>query len=214
MDTVERQKLRLEILKKLCEALNYDINNTMNNVYNVIELFTENKEYIWSNLSYLEEKGYVQYKLFKGIASVDNEPKNIKLTSKAIDLIEKLETNMPTDYYQQDFSSTALSNFRDINNSYIILNSPNASITIPNNDSEKILNYLKDLLEKNPNNQTIKDIYEKTEEKIKNNTLTKDYLQGVGFALTAVFNMGISITSNLLTPEIIALFNMAKTLIP
>jgi hypothetical protein len=131
MEATERQKLRLQILKKLCEKLNYSLNYHINDNKTVFELLPDSSEDdILDNILYLNEKGYVvsDFLNFDKIPK-DKALKNLRLTTKAIDLIEKLETNIPTEYYQQDFSISALNNFRDIINSVIIINSPNSSIT-------------------------------------------------------------------------------------
>jgi hypothetical protein len=145
MNAIERQEFRLEILKKLCGVLNSDLDKTLEQNGAIFKLFPNcSEEELLSNSSYLEEKGYITYKsiALHGITL----PIMIKVTTRAIDLIEKIETKMSTADYEQDFSKTALNNFSNIINSQIIVSSPGASINISNNEEIELTKYLDDLM--------------------------------------------------------------------
>ncbi|WP_253728987.1 hypothetical protein [Treponema sp. OMZ 857] len=127
MTALERQQLRLRILKVICEYLNFDLNNTMVQKGTIFELIPDiDKEEIIKNILYLGEKGYLKYSLIHlhGYAF----PTMIQLSILAIDLVEKMEMKMPTDEYENDFSKTAITNFSNITNSQIIVNSPGSNI--------------------------------------------------------------------------------------
>lgn len=198
MTALERQQLRLRILKVICEYLHFDLNNTMVEKGTIFELIPDiDKEEIIKNILYLGEKGYLKYSLIHlhGYAF----PTMIQLLIPAIDLVEKMEMKMPTDEYENDFSKTAITNFSNITNSQIIVNSPGSNITITDNQESELIAYLNDLVKKNNNNIALRNIVETTVQKIKQKRVSMDFLKGIGSAL---MSFGISITSNLLTPSV------------
>jgi hypothetical protein len=198
MDTLERQQFRIKILEEVCKALNFDLNKTLERNNAIFEMFPSiDPEDIISGILYLGEKGYLKYHPIHYMGEI--MPTMIKLQSRAIDLIEKIQTNMPTENYEKDFSKIALTNFSNIHNSQIIVNSSNAQINISKNEHEEILKYFDDLLRNNVDNIPVKNIIEKTEEEVRKGKATKDYLRGIGSAL---MSMGISLASNLLTPTV------------
>ena len=209
MNTIERQELRLNILKKLCEVFNFDMNDSLDNHGGIGTVFPdiEHKELL-SNISYLKEKGYIEFDPFKSCAMETFTPMRLGITGKTVDLIEKIEAKMSTEKYEQDFSSTALYNFTNVSHSNIIVQSPGASITITNNEGDDVLKYLNDLLIRNNNHPALKSLVSEAEEKIKNNKATKDYLHGIGMGLKVFMNMGMSIASNLLTPKVAGLLGI------
>jgi hypothetical protein len=204
MNATERQEFRLEILKKLCDVLNFDLNKTLEQNGAIFELFPNcSEEELLNNISYLEEKGYITYKsiALHGITL----PIMIKVKTRAIDLIEKIETKMSTADYEQDFSKIVLNNFSNIKNSQIIVSSPGASINISNNEEIELTKYLDDLIKNNPQNEALNKIIDKTKNEIKNKKATKEFLRGISSAL---ISMGISLTSNLLTPSIMKILGI------
>jgi hypothetical protein len=197
MNVFERQRLRLDILKKICEAYNYNIGNTFANSNAIFELFPDiDKEEVLSELLYLREKGYLKFDM---ILILKPTPMNIQLEHRAIDLVEKVSTGIPTVEYEQDFSRTVLNQFSQINNSQIVINSPNIQIMITQTESIELLDYLDELVKKNQNNAILQGLFENTKNEIKQGKATKEYIRGIGSVLA---NIGISLASNLLTPVI------------
>jgi hypothetical protein len=204
MNAIERQEFRLEILKKLCEILDFDLNKTLERNGAIFKLFPDcNEEELLNHISYLKEKGYITYTsiALHGFSL----PIMIKVTTRAIDLIEKIETKMSTEKFEQDFSKLALNNFSNIINSQIIVSSPGANINISNNDENEIEKYLDDLIKNNPQNKILKNIINNTKNEIKNKTATKDFLRGIGSTL---MSFGVSLASNLLTPTVQAILGI------
>lgn len=198
MTALERQQLRLRILKVICETLNYDLNNALDRNNQIFELIPDvDKEEIIRNVLYLGEKGYLKYSLIHlhGFAF----PTMIHLLTPAIDLVEKIETKMATDKYENDFSKTAITNFSNISNSQIIVNSSGANITITEREESELIAYLNELVKNNSENIPLKSIVENTVKEVKNKRASKEFLKGIGSVL---MNFGISIASNLLTPGV------------
>ena len=143
MNALERQEFRLQILKVLCETLNYDMNSTLERNDQIFELFpNHSKDEVIQNIVYLGEKGYLKYSPihYRGFSL----PTLIKLLVPAIDLVEKIETKMPTTSYESDFSQNAITNFSNITHSQIIVNSPGASISITSSEENELINFLPD----------------------------------------------------------------------
>lgn len=204
MNALERQQLRLRILKVICETLNYDLNNVLDRNTQIFELIPDvAQEEIIRNVLYLGDKGYLKYSLIHlhGFAF----PTMIRLLTPAIDLVEKIETKMATDKYEDDFSKTAITNFSNINNSQIIVNSPGANITITEHEESELIAYLHELVKNNSENTPLKNIVENTIKEVKSKHASKDFLKGIGSAL---MNLGISIASNLLTPGVASILGI------
>jgi len=200
MDVTERQQYRFNILKKIYDELKGNYNETILD-YKFVELFPKNEvKNILDILKYWNERGYISINRPKSIAVAGNE---IKLTSQGIDHVEKPTADASTEKYQQDSSMTVI-NYGNMTNSPISNASFGASITITQNEGYEVLLYLQDLLKRN-NNPALEIIVENTESKVKNNNATRDYFQNLGKAL---LNMGISITSNLLTPSVATLLGI------
>jgi len=198
MTSSKREEFRIKVLEVLCEELNFDLNKTLVENNAIFELFPDiDQEDTLSTVLYLGEKGYLSYHIQRFMGEC--MPYNIKLQSKAIDLIGKIQRDMPIEKYEQDFSRNALSNFSNIYNSQIILNSPNSHAIYSSNEMSELLKYLDSLKNENMDNRALQKIVENIEGEIKNNTASKEFLRGIGSSMK---NMGINLATNLLTSGI------------
>jgi len=121
--TLKRQEFRLQILKTLCKELNFDITNFLTPDSKIFELFPDENQNIVKEMTYLREKDYLTFQTDRRMGNLIFL-RTIKVKAKAIDLIEKIQTNTQTKEYEQDFSQDALMNFSNIYNSQILVNSP------------------------------------------------------------------------------------------
>jgi hypothetical protein len=197
--TLQRQEFRLRILKTLCAELNFDITRSLMPDQKIWDIFpAESRQDIVKEMMYLKDKGYLLFKLVPLMAEIF--PIMIKLETKAIDLIEKLDTGMPTTIYEQDFAKESLVSFSNISNSNIIFKSPNSQIINGTSDEGKgLLKYFEDLATQNKDNAAALKIISNATEKIKNNTATTDKLNTL---VELLKSFGISLGSNLLTPTV------------
>jgi hypothetical protein len=88
MNKSEREEFRLEILRVLCETLNFDVTKKLEDTNAIFRLFP-GKDHgdIIREIFCLGEKGYLTYDIW--YLSGDTMPIKIQLRSKAIELIEK-----------------------------------------------------------------------------------------------------------------------------
>lgn len=204
MNATERQSLRLNILKLLCETLHYNLDERLF-IKQILELLPNiSKEEITSQLLYLQEKGYLN--LTTSDTNMGIFISIIKLTAHAIDLIEKIENNMNIDEYLNDFSKDSITSFSNINNSQIIINSPNSQIIIDSNESKLLIEFFSKLIEINNDNKTVKDLSANAIKEINSGTASKDYLKAIGQTLLSIGN---SVIANLITPTIAFLLGIS-----
>lgn len=144
MNVNERDFYRLSILKKLCEVTDYNISVQLIQAKQIIEIFQlqtdEEYETFLGAITYLTQKGYIDSKTIP-MAHGFTQIFMLQLTAYGLDLIETIERKASITKYENDFSSTSLIQLQNISNSNIIINSPNATITLNNTiDAIKALN--------------------------------------------------------------------------
>lgn len=145
MTVIERDEYRLNILKKLCEATEYNCGNEVVQTGEIIELFglqtDEEYETFLGAIDYLKQKGYLTCEIKEFVdGSVDIYM--LKLTAHGLDVVERMERKAPLAEYENDFSKEAVVSVGNIQNSSVIINSPNASVTF--NQIVRTINQLDD----------------------------------------------------------------------
>ncbi|MCL2175856.1 MAG: hypothetical protein FWB73_08940 [Treponema sp.] len=104
--SVKQQELGLKIAAELCSQLNYSTTNSLNISSLKKEFSSTDKTELINVIAYLKQKKYVKY------SSFNNEPYEIYLTEKGVDLVETLESNKVFSRYSADFSTEVLQNMR------------------------------------------------------------------------------------------------------
>ena len=134
MNKKERDEYYLNILTKLCHEVDYNTTKEIIQVPDIAKIF---QDYIKEDdcsdfnvaISYLESKGYLISEM-RFVQRGLNFPWRLKITSSGIDLIDRLENQQDCISYSKDFLVESLNSISNINNSNIIINSPNASIKV------------------------------------------------------------------------------------
>jgi|GEM_PF-3899708 len=198
MNNIEKKELREKILEKIYELLNGNLNEHLENHNKIINSFSGIEEsIILGEMQYLEQMGFLSYKLYNGIASLYPVPIKIKLTAKAIDFIEN--NNSLSGSNNNNSNNSYNINIENINSSQFVVGSDN-NITFSTNDENILINYLENLLELNKENIQLKNIINQTKQDIKTTSLSDKIFYGVGLSLKSLANMGLGIATNLLTP--------------
>lgn len=132
MTIEERDLYRLSILKKLCVETDFDLNESIMQMNKIIQVFgietDEQYKTFLSAVSYLNQKGYLESKTVPVLRGV--QLYSIKPTVYGIDLIERIERKTSLSSYEEDFSRSAIMSLGNINNSNVVINSSNVSITL------------------------------------------------------------------------------------
>ena len=134
----ERQIKRIEVLKSIAKIAEF---NPAKVVY-AENVFETNKSLSQSDIVghvfYFREKGYLQLAPL-GSNGLPDWFAWAKITSKGIDLIEKLEDGRDTTEYENDFSKQVLNNYTmnigSVNNSPFQIATQNSNQTINSNES-------------------------------------------------------------------------------
>ena len=132
MTVIERDEYRLNILKKLCEATDHNIRIGIVQTDEIIKLFgiQTDEEYVTFSgaIDYLKQKGYLTCEI-KEFVDGSVAIYMLKLTAHGLDVVERIERKAPLAEYENDFSKEAVISVGNIQNSSVIINSPNASVT-------------------------------------------------------------------------------------
>jgi hypothetical protein len=204
MNANVRQIRRIEILKVLCDKLNYNINEYIVTYQSVKDLFNDiDNDELYSHLSFLKQKNYLSFN--EQYADDQPQPMIFRLTVASIELIEALETNMETKKYEEDFSPEVLHNFHNITNSTIIIDSQNMNIYITNTENDELVCYFESLLKEKEINSQTKDLVSNVLANIKSEKPSKEYLKGIGQGLLSI---GGAVISNVITPTIAKLLGI------
>lgn len=132
MTVEDRDYYRLNILKVLCEKTDYNITKSIQQTQNIIKHFGINTdddyEALIGAVQYLTRKGFLESKMipFHGGYQLFS----INLTALGVDIIERIERKASTDDYENDFSRSAIMSLSNIQNSNIVINSSNVSISL------------------------------------------------------------------------------------
>lgn len=132
MTVIERDEYRLNILKKLCEATDHNIRIGIVQTDEIIKLFgiqtDEESVTFLGAIDYLKQKGYLTCEI-KEFVDGSVAIYMLKLTARGLDVVERIERKAPLAEYENDFSKEAVVSVGNIQNSSVIINSPNASVT-------------------------------------------------------------------------------------
>ena len=116
-------------------------------------------------VTYLNQKGYLESKIVPVLRGV--QLFSIKPTVYGIDLIERIERKTSLSSYEEDFSRSAILSLGNINNSNVVINSNNVSITLT--DTVLKINELPDSVlskeEKEEINSLLNEINSQTKDK-------------------------------------------------
>lgn len=156
MTVRERGEYRLNILKKLCEATGGNIRIGVPQMDEIIELFEiqTDEEYVTflGAIDYLKQKGYLTCEIKEFVdGSVDIYM--LKLTARGLDVVGRIEQKIPLAEYENDFLKEAVVSVGNIQNSSVIINSPNASVTF--NQTVRTINQLDDSILKSDDKEAL-----------------------------------------------------------
>ena len=133
MNVQQRDFYRLNILKKLCEVTDYNISIQIGQTKKICDLYNVETEEEFSTLlgaiNYLTQKGYITSKIITMMGG-NTQIFMIQLTALGLDMIESIERKTSTEKYENDFSREAIISLSNINNSTVIINSPNVTLNI------------------------------------------------------------------------------------
>ena len=169
MTIEERDLYRLSILKKLCYETDFDLNEPIMQTNRILQIFgikTDEQYKTFINaVTYLNQKGYLESKIVPVLRGV--QLFSIKPTVYGIDLIERIERKTSLSSYEEDFSRSAILSLGNINNSNVVINSNNVSITLT--DTVLKINELPDSVlskeEKEEINSLLNEINSQTKDK-------------------------------------------------
>jgi len=134
----ERQMKRIEVLKCITKLAEFNPTKVVEAKQIFETMGSLSQSEIISHVFYFREKGYLQLAPFSS-NGLPNCFAWTKITSKGIDLIEKLEDGRDTTEYENDFSKQVLNhitmNIGSVNNSPFQLATQNSIQTINSNES-------------------------------------------------------------------------------
>lgn len=122
----------------------------------IIELFEiqTDEEYVTflGAIDYLKQKGYLTCEIKEFVdGSVDIYM--LKLTARGLDVVGRIEQKIPLAEYENDFLKEAVVSVGNIQNSSVIINSPNASVTF--NQTVRTINQLDDSILKSDDKEAL-----------------------------------------------------------
>lgn len=113
MGAFERQEERIKLLKKYYDLTDgkvdqnvgwqYEPSETGDTTDFIFGSLDKSREYYSDEVPYLAQKGYLEFR-----KSSRDSALYYSITSKTVDLIEKIELKMPLAAFENDFSSTVL----------------------------------------------------------------------------------------------------------
>lgn len=196
----ERQMKRIEVLKIIAKIAEFNPSKVVyaNSVFGDLESLSQSE--IVSIVFYFSQKDYLAIAPLSS-NGLPNWFAWTKITSKGIDLIEKLEDGRDTTEYENDFSKQVLNhyiiNIGSMNHSQIqqATENSNQTINISETNLKELINILEKVKAAEPDNiVVIKPIEEELKKPKIDWTKVNAYLQ----TLVAVSAMAVS----LLTPEL------------
>lgn len=196
----ERQIKRIEVLKSIAKIAEFNPSKLVyaENVFNDLESLSQSE--IVSIVFYFSQKYYLEIAPLSSMGTPDWFAW-AKITSKGIDLIEKLEDGRDTTEYENDFSKQVLNNITM--NIGSVINSPfqiatqNSKQTINGNESnlKELINILEKVKTAEPENTVVVNTIE---EELKKSKIDWSKVNAYFQTLVAISAMAVS----LLTPEL------------
>lgn len=191
METEDRIKKRIQLLRSICDGTNFDTSKHVNYEYlekNNPDLATE---FILKEILTLHENGQVNgYPVhYQGTKII----KNISPTAIGINLIERVDMADPNE--AESNKNTTTYNIENMSNSNIVNQSRNVHIEQNISGSEELLKNIANELTKE-NSEEISKILELLKIKVESKTST-DVIKGI---LASLESISYSVYANLITP--------------